>query len=406
MTTTRAVDAEAERALLGACLVSDHAVIEASQIVAASDFGAPLHQTIFAAMVNAIESGQRVDPLQIAQTVGDDGALGTLHELQNGTYVLSNAARYAERIVAASLRAKAIQTCDQIMTMAHRDTDPGDIADYARERFSSLDIPTHRGAPDPDVDSFMASVDSTYDWLVPNFLERGDRMLVTATEGAGKSVLLTQIGFQVAAGVHPWTHADVPPANVTVIDLENGRRLINRRLQMLRSKGGDQFDPQRLRVHSRPSGIDLTNRRDHRWLMDRCQANNTDLLVVGPAYRLASGVAAKGDIGAEDQTKRVTAALDDIRNRCGVTLLMETHAPHGGAGYGRDLRPFGSSVWLRWPEFGIGLRKENPDDPNRYAIEHWRGARDERAFPKMLVRGSRWPWMPEGMPTNTFRSAS
>ncbi|MGH9175611.1 MAG: hypothetical protein ACRD1H_14695, partial [Vicinamibacterales bacterium] len=41
--------------------------------------------------------------------------------------------------------------------------------------------------------------------------------------------------------------------------------------------------------------------------------------------------------------------------------------------------------WLRWPEFGIWLSAEGD-------IEHWRGMRDERAWPTILQRGGEWPW--------------
>ncbi len=46
-------------------------------------------------------------------------------------------------------------------------------------------------------------------------------------------------------------------------------------------------------------------------------------------------------------------------------------------------------MWLRWPEFGIGIRKEEGDN---YVVEHWRGPRDKRDWPQTLVRGRRWPW--------------
>jgi replicative DNA helicase len=72
---------------------------------------------------------------------------------------------------------------------------------------------------------------------------------------------------------------------------------------------------------------------------------------------------------------------------------METHAPHGGS-FGRDLRPFGSSVWLRWPEFGIGIHTD-PDDDRNYLLKHWRGPRDVRPWPSVLCRGAGpWPWTP------------
>lgn len=397
-------DTAAELALLGACLISDIAIEDSSAIISPDDFSAPRHQHLYAQLVATLETGQRTDIVELAD--GDHNTLTWLHELQNATYTASHATRYAERIAAARLRADIIHATSDIATLAQGTTDAAEVAETARERFAHLDMPAGRGAPDPDIDTFIGSVDTEYDWLIPDFLERGDRMLVTAVEGGGKSVLLAQIAVMAAAGIHPWTIEPVAPRNVAIIDLENSARMLTRRLGGLRQAAGNTIDPQRLRVHARPSGIDLTTRSDRRWLIDRCNANNTELLVIGPAYRMASGVAAKGDTGGEDQAKKVTAALDDIRHRCGITLILETHAPHGGAGFGRDLRPFGSSVWLRWPEFGIGLRKENPDDPTRYLVEHWRGPRDVRTWPDELHRGKgKWSWTPI-MPHGTYRKVS
>jgi replicative DNA helicase len=95
----------------------------------------------------------------------------------------------------------------------------------------------------------------------------------------------------------------------------------------------------------------------------------------------------------------------------GITMILETHSPHGSSASGRDLRPFGSSVWLRWPEFGIGLRPVDPSNSSAGVdVEHWRGPRDVRPWPNRLMRGKRWPWTPDQMPTGTFarhnRSAS
>ena len=49
------------------------------------------------------------------------------------------------------------------------------------------------------------------EWIIPGLLQRGDRMLVTGETGAGKSLLLAQIGVQVAAGIHPFTGAKIEP---------------------------------------------------------------------------------------------------------------------------------------------------------------------------------------------------
>jgi hypothetical protein len=49
---------------------------------------------------------------------------------------------------------------------------------------------------------------------------------------------------------------------------------------------------------------------------------------------------------------------------------------------------YGASLWSRWPEFGLHISKQG-------RLLHWRGARDERAWPAVLNRGGAWPWTPE-----------
>lgn len=395
-------DLNAERALLGACLLSDMAIADSREIVEPGDFSGERHQEIYAVICDQATRG-RVDAVTVASALADQSALEYLHGLQNATPSISAARQHASTIADYRLRRDLVWATGEIVNLAHNELDAGEAADKSRALLQPLDMPMGRGAPDPDIDSFIASTDTAYDWLIPDFLERRDRMLVTAGEGGGKSVLLTQIAVQTSCGIHPWTHAEFKPRNVLLIDLENSPRMVNRRLSMLRKQAGPNYDPQRLRVHTRPDGINLLTRSDRRWLIDRVESNAAELLVIGPVYRMSAGVAARGDVGGEDHARQVTQALDEIRNRCNVTLVAETHAPHGQNGMGRDLRPFGSSVWLRWPEFGIGLRRHDPDSWERWDLEHWRGPRDQRTWPSHLMRAAgRWPWTPGGMPSGTF----
>lgn len=396
-------DLAAERAIIGACLSFDSAIPDAAAIVEAEDFYHPAHREAWTAILAQYRTGRRPDVLSVAADC-PIATVDQLRELANDTtYSVSNVGRFATTVADWRLRRDLIHAAAAITQLAQDGTDAGEAADRAREILSTIETPVGKGAPDPDVDSFIAASPTEYDWLIPGFLERQDRMIVTAGEGGGKSVLLAQIAVQAAAGIHPWTLEAIPPVNVLVVDLENPRRLLSRRMDWIRRKVNRPFDPQRLRVHSATAGINMLSRTDRRWLTERVIANHTDLLVIGPTYRMAAGSAARGDTGGEDQARQVTRALDEIRTRHDVTLLMETHAPHGN-GFGRDLRPFGASLWLRWPEFGIGLRRDQ-DRPQeeRYEVEHWRGARDERTWPKALSkRAGHWPWTPE-MPSGTFR---
>ncbi len=50
----------------------------------------------------------------------------------------------------------------------------------------------------------LLKLNVTYDWLVPNLLERKDRLIVTGGEGSGKSYLLRQMAVMMASGMHPF----------------------------------------------------------------------------------------------------------------------------------------------------------------------------------------------------------
>lgn len=390
---------DTERALLGACLIWDQAIDDAAGIITAEDFDTAIHQHIWNA-ITTLHGHTRVDVIAVADFLrGVEHELCTttgLMTLMDPTPSVSSARQYAHTIADLAGKRRLVYASAEISTIAMGGTPAADAIDQARALLDRIDLPSIIGAPDPDIDQLIAETDTSYDWLIAGWLERRDRVLVTATEGAGKSTWLAQLATQAAAGIHPWTQRRIPPCNVLVVDCENPKRLVLRRFARLREIAGPDLDPRRLRVISKPEGINITLRADRNWLLDRCLANAADLLVIGPVYKLSSGVPQRGDIGGEEQARQVATALDELRQRTNVALIMETHAPHGDRG-GRDLRPFGSSLWLRWPEFGIGLRALT-DERVMFRVEHWRGPRDVRPWPIEMRRGAipgyRWPWVP------------
>ncbi|MER6074253.1 hypothetical protein ABT187_36580 [Streptomyces sp. NPDC001817] len=91
------------------------------------------------------------------------------------------------------------------------------------------------------------------------------------------------------------------------------------------------------------------------------------------------------------------AALEMMRAVSnGAAMLLEAHAPHAAAGAKRrDLRPIGSSLWLRWPEFGFGLSPSDEPGAQALRLMDWvprRGARSERNWPEQFCEGVTWPW--------------
>ncbi|SNR47874.1 Winged helix-turn-helix DNA-binding [Haloechinothrix alba] len=231
-----------------------------------------------------------------------------------------------------------------------------------------------------ELDDFLAEGLPDYDWTVPGLLERADRLIVTGTEGCGKSTLLRQIAVQCASGIHPFSDQRYEPLRVLIVDLENSRRQVHRAVAPLRKSAGSDYGGGML-LHVRPQGLDVLTGTDATWLGDAVDRAKPDVIITGPIYKLAGG-----DPLDERTARAATAVLDDLRVRYECAVILEAHTPYAGNGFKRAERPYGASLWSRWPEFGIYL------DGQTGHLRHWRGPRDERAWPFVLKYGTTWPW--------------
>jgi replicative DNA helicase len=115
-----------------------------------------------------------------------------------------------------------------------------------------------------------------------------------------------------------------------------------------------------------------------------------ELLVLGPLYK---SFVDPGTKTSEAVVIEVVKYLDTLRTVYNCALWLEHHAPLGESLTTRVLRPFGSAVWSRWPEFGISLQPD-PTSMGEYVydVKHFRGERDERHWPTKMKRGKKWPF--------------
>lgn len=247
----------------------------------------------------------------------------------------------------------------------------------------------------PDLYEFLAGVDAPYDWVIESILERGDRLIWTGSEGLGKSVAGRQFAICAAAGLHPFADEPAEPRRVLWIDCENSERQGRRHFRKLERTArlkGRPVPEGGMRLIHRPAGIDLTRPDDEAWLLERVHAHKPDLLYIGPLYRLHAT-----DVNDETAARKVCAVLDQARVKSDCALIIEGHSPHGDSNGVRPVRPIGSSLFRRWPEFGYGISPARDENPCReVAVRAWRGARDERHWPKFLTWGeseSDWPWV-------------
>lgn len=226
-------------------------------------------------------------------------------------------------------------------------------------------------------------------------VDRPDRMYLAGREciPTHNTTLFRQLGVTIAAGIHPFTGANIEPKRVLILDCENGPAHTRRKIRPLVVQAealGRPVNEANLWLEVRPEGLDLALDRDVSWLLRRVSVICPDVVMLGPLYRMVPRA-----LNTDDEVAPIIATLNMIRAR-GACVLVEAHAGHSlGVGGRRDLRPRGSSALLGWPEFGYGIRfSDHPQAKQRRTVDlvPWRGDRDERMWPEMLTAGGTWPW--------------
>lgn len=311
----------------------------------------------------------------------------------------------SEVLSGANVRAYAKQVRDDAVRRAMHDaaqgllqtataTDPGTVVANAIDRLRKLQQDTTVTTLRPKLlREILAEQNDDYDWVIPDLLERGDRLLLTGVEGGGKSTLVRQMALLSAAGIHPTTFFPMEPVRVLVLDAENSEKQWRRAVRPLVQRAAERgrvspADVVRLECMPR---VDLTRDTDLGQVHRAVDEFQPDVLFIGPLYRLIPRA-----INSDDDAAPLLAALDTLRDR-GLAMVIEAHAGHAvGHGGERDLRPRGSAALLGWPEFGLGLRQDKKANAsNRFQLVRWRGDRDVRKWPTHIARGmGDWPWTP------------
>lgn len=387
-------DLDAERAVVGAVLARPDLVAEVAAVVDHGDFYKPANGHVFAAVLDLHDRGERWDGRAVLNTCAARGAPVEAVDIVEAQAAYTGAWRaHAGRV--ADLRARR-ELLGTLTDAAGQATDPavdvGDLVAGVLRRLDSIDRPASRVPTSLSTLDVVAdrSVD-TSPWVVPGLLRQGWRAVVVGLEGSGKSVLARQFAVCTAAGIHPLHYKPIPPLATLLVDLENPADVVTSGAKQLRDQSG------RLGMKSwvweEPGGIDLASRRHRAELDAICAATNPSLVCLGPMYKAFH---AGGKVTEEQAVREVQSVLDDLRTRHGFALLLEHHAPHdasNGTSAGRRLRPYGSSLWLRWPEFGLGLQPDEKHPRKVMHLKRWRGDRTAASWPDRIEHGTTWPWV-------------
>ena len=382
---------EAEIAVLGACFASALSRKTVRGIISAEDFYWPQHEQIWTAIERIEHDGETVGVPTVLELVkGNPLATSVLPDMATAYVGPGEVGSYASIVRSLAIRRRTTTELVRALNTAKNPNLPaeGFLANLVT-KFTQL----RDAGSNPQIDALtlrelLALEDEPYDWIIPGMLERGDRLILTGEEGQGKSMMLRQIAVAAAAGLHPFGRGRITPVKALIIDAENSERQVRRSMRVLAAAIGTRGrrEPHDHVMIECTGRLDITSDMTLSRIHQTIDAQQPDMIVIGPMYRLAPRA-----IQTDDEAVPLLAALDTIKDR-GICLLIEAHAGHGhGASGSRNMRPRGSSALLGWPEFGYGLRA-NPDVRGQFLLERWRGDRDERDWPETLERGGALPW--------------
>lgn len=395
------IGSQAERNLLASLMAMPRLWRMTDGLVNRADFSDDRLGIIYEQAGRMIGRGESFGPVEVIAKFPEWGVLGVdaaeVFAWETPETYAHGAAGYARAIRSDAVRRTAVEV-GQYLIGESRDAgvDAAEVLTKARGLLdSAIDgASTGQLAPKP-LGEILEGTDS-YDWVIPDLLERQDRLILTGAEGAGKTTLARQICVMASAGLHPLrrdmdistgrkTAQLINPVRVLVVDAENTEKQWRRATRYTAKQAAleGSTDPNQELMVVAGHRIDVT-RGSHLGEIHRMiDQYKPDLLYIGPLYKITHGA-----IMTDDDAAPLLVALDSLRER-GLTLMMEAHASKGDGNGTRDLRPRGSAALMGWPEFGLGL---HPIDNKSVELKRWRGDRDERGWPQHLVRGMDWPW--------------
>lgn len=352
-------DLDAERALLGAMLLTRQAIWTAAEHCTTASFYKPAHAHIYDAITALSAEGEPTDPVSVAARLHTAGLLETvgglteLVALQADTPSTASAGRYA-RIIAEHAQAReAIAVGQEVIDAAYqsRIDDARSILDRAR---TLIEPARAKLVLEPVADIVRGDLPE----IVPTIFQREDGQALIypglshsfagePTSGKTMTALVAAAQLLAAGG------------RVLMVDYEGNRRVVGSRLRAL---GADPDTVGTSFHYLRPPTLDAAGRDE----LGRVAADIAPDLVIVDG--VAKGIARQG--GNEDVAADFLAWVDTViapLTLCGAAVLMLDHVTKAKEGRGRWARGTGAKLGeIEGAAFGVdAVQKWSRTRPGR-----------------------------------------
>ena len=364
---------------------------EVFSLVTVEDFTPGQYRELAALMERGLIESQ-ISPQWVADEVQRLGKPSTQFVSNVLTMIPTASVRYyASRVRNESIRRYAIAAGTRMLqTLNGSEADPLVAVSNIREELDALPKVEEQDDDTWTLQDLMSLEEKPSSYTIPNILRANERLVLTGSEGGGKSIFIYQLLTGAAWGVDTFTHERYEPKRVLFLDVENSDfqqagtlRKIVPHLTEIAPDVEPTWRSMKRRV------IDLMATRDRADLISRVVHYSPEIMYLGTAYKLS---AVSDD--AHRSVKAIQNTVDKIREQINCSIIIEHHAPHGWNNDRSQMRPEGSSHWLRWPDFGYGLKRLDTPTGKIVQFVNWRGDRVRgRDFPAGLKEGAVMPWV-------------
>lgn len=234
-------DLQAERAVLGSCLIDREVIIGVRNLVAAADFHLEKHALIYEACLSCFDDKVPPDLVSVASRLRDRdhldlvGGLVFLGELCQEVITPVHAPHYARTVAKTARQRRFIQHFGDLAAAAY-ERDPDEVEQEARQR---LDLERRAAALGDDWQGQME--DGADIWrkkytprpfVVEGILPAGVTLLHGLPK-TNKSWLCKGVSYAVAQGGKALGHLQADKGEVLYLNLEMDEELLNERLRVM-----------------------------------------------------------------------------------------------------------------------------------------------------------------------------
>lgn len=377
---------------------------EVFRVATPADFTPGVNQDVAVVIMGMLGAGQKPDPMAVlAECQKVNPSLGKAFALNISQEFYSTPGYCAKEVHNAAQRDRATASAVRLTQRLSQD---GIAAEEALEAFKAeitdWQRAGHRDVPQAlSFDDLMGLEENHQPWVVKGMLRRKEVLMLTGLEGGGKSMLMAQWLLGAACGVNTMSALPLKhePARVFVVDVENeSTQIRDNMLKVWKSIQPHMDAGQKPTIQFSPTkSVNLTKASERNALLREITEAKPDLVYLGSVYQLAPSP------DHDEVFFAVKNTVDAIRSEIGSGFMIEHHAGHDKDGSGtRESRPYGSSMWRRWPNFGVGLVPYAGDKQVRL-LQRWRGDRSRgRLIPYAVRESSTIPWAP--IPEDEFEA--